>query len=286
MPTVTRLETGESYAERAVPSEATVRYKVLGAYTGESAVSAVKAEFGPTGTVHLEDQTGRLKSYQYVAVERVGAGSDRGWLVDVMFSLDSGGASFETPPVTEPDYATAEFNDLEKTIKAPYFFKVPTQYESGGSIATSFDWNSGVQDFVIAGLAFRAVVNVPASEYNFAAFDSARLQKNKIHTFGGVKWQYLGATSSQIASDVWKITHEWWNDPGNDAPPIPIGSNASDIINAPARAPFEDYAKYVDPVVGPVLGPTYEPVVSVYSPYVEDPSGYTGLIGDPIGRVT
>lgn len=290
MPVVTRLDIGsESFELREKPSSARIRYAVIGAYRAFDATNAVKdpLNLGPAGTPHPDDPSGNLLSSSYVATERLGAGGDRGWYVDVQFTPFAGGANFEEPPITEPTYATAEFSTVDRIIKAPYFFKSPLSFESGGSLVDSFDWKEGVQEFTVTGLQFRAVVNVATTaSYNLGAFIATRDQSNVIHTFGLQNWLYQGAVSSQVSIDVWQVTHTWYADPGNDAPPktgdVP---NASDIISAPDRGAFEDYQKFTTPVMGPVIGPTYTPGIGVRTVYETNANGYTGLVGDPIGRV-
>lgn len=293
MAVVTRIERGESFSEKVVPSDAVVPFLVTGAYTAKAAVSAVKSDFGVTGTLHPEDQGGRLRSVQYDAVERIGAGPERGWIVFVRFGVDGAGANFEEPTVTEPTYVTAEYSTLERTIKAPYYFKRPVTYPTASGTTQGFEWDLGTQEFSISGLQLRVVVNVIASQYTLGAFSAAQDQTNKLHRLpngnpGERLWQYLGAQSSQVAADVWQVTHEWWSDPGNEAPPKPTNlPNPADIINAPARLPFEDYSNYTGAVVPPGgFGALYVPVIDVYDPFEEDADGFQALPGDPIDRVT
>jgi hypothetical protein len=292
MAVVTRIEPGEAFSEKTVPSDAVVPFSVVGSYTARAAIGEVKSTFGDIGTLHPEDQAGRLRSVQYEAVERIGSGPDRGWVVFVRFSVDGAGANFEEPTVTEPTYVTAEYSTLERTIKAPYYFKRPVTYPTASGTTTGFEWDLGTQEFVISGLQLRVVVNVIKTQYTLGAFSAAQDQTNKLHRLPNGNpserlWQYLGAQSSQVSADLWQVTHEWWSDPGNDAPPKPTNlANQGDIISAPARLPFEDYSNYTLAVVPPGgFGALYVPVIDVYSPFEEDADGFNSLPGDPIGRV-
>jgi|GEM_PF-5070771 len=295
MPTVTRIERGESFSERAIPSDATLSFLVTNAYDPQEAIAAVKTspEMGPVGTPHPNDPTQRLTSVQYDVTERIGAGNDRGWIVFVRFSVDSSGANFQPVPDTEPTYVTAEYSTLERVIKAPYYFKRPIAYPSGGSITQGFEWDLGTQEFTVSGLMLRVVVNVISSGYNLGAFIFSQDQTNKIHRLpngnpSDKAWQYLGAQSSQVAADVWSVTHEWWSDPGNDAPPKPTElQTPDDIVTAPERLPFEDYTNYVVPVQNPSSGGVlYVPTIDVYEPFVEEANGWSNLPGFPIQRLT
>ena len=289
MPVVKRLDIGESFEQGQSPNSATIRYSVIGAYRSINATNAVKeiSNFGPPGTPHPDDPTGNLKSSRYLATERLGAGGDRGWYVDVQFTPAGGDANFQPPPITEPVYATAEFSNVFRTIKAPYFFKSPLAYESDGSLVEAFDWKEGVDEFTITGVQFRAVVNVATTvNYNLGAFLVTKNQSSVIHTIQGVDFLYEGAVSSQVSLNVWQVTHTWFADPGNDAPPKTTDvPNPSDIISSPERDPFQDYQKSQVPAIGPTAGPVYTPIIGVREVYARNPTGYTGLVGDPIGRV-
>ena len=289
MPTARRIEPSESYGEGAIPSNATIRYEVLNAYKASEAILYVKENEIDVGDIHPDVPGSRLQATRFRAAERIGSGNDRGWFVDVEFGVDGTGANFEEPPVTEPDYSTAEYSTLERVIKAPYFFKTPVQFPdpAGGTVVTGFDWEKGVQEFTITGLSFRAVVNVGPSDYNLGQFRVAAEQANKLHPFGQLQWQYLGADSAQVSADVWSITHEWWHDPGNPEPGPPTVVNIADLILAGPRATFEDYVSWVSDATPPGgTGAIYEPGISVYKPFIEDANGFANLPGDPIGRVS
>jgi hypothetical protein len=287
MPVVKRLDLGESLEAGQLPNSATIRFSVIGAYHSLDAINEVKTVFGPPGTAHPDDTAGNLKSSRYLASERLGAGSDRGWFVDVQFSPAGGEANFQAPPVTEPDYVTAEFSNVFKTIKAPYFFKSPLSFEQDGSIVNSFDWKEGVDEFTVTGIQLRVVVNVATTtQYNIGAFFVTQNQSSVIHTIEGVDFLYEGAVSSQVSFDVWQVTHTWYADPGNDAPPKTTSvPDSADIISSPKREPFQDYQKYRTDVMGPTTGPAYTPAIGVRDVYKKVPGGHNGLIGNPIGRL-
>ena len=115
MATVKRIQPGESYGEGAIPSNATIRFEVLGALKASEAIMAVKDDVAngiAVGDIHPDVPGSRLQATRFRAVERIGAGNDRGWFIDVEFGVDGTGANFEEPPVTEPEYVTVEYDSL------------------------------------------------------------------------------------------------------------------------------------------------------------------------------
>lgn len=289
MATVKRMESSESFERTSLPVRATIRYLVLGAYKANAAVEAVQNDPDgiALGDAHPDAIAGdRLQATRFRVSERVAAGEDRSWFVDVEFGIDGSGANFEEPPTSEPDYSTVEFSTVDKDFKAPYWIREPQVGVSpSGTLTTTYKWEERFSEFQITGLQLRVVVNVNADEYKLSNWVANQAQVNRIHTIGGsTKWQYLGASSSQVAVDVWQVTHEWWADPGNGPIPIPDGANPSQTITyTQDRLPFEDYQSYKIPAgVGiPGVGPVWVPVVSIYEPFVEEANGFTNLVGYP-----
>jgi hypothetical protein len=298
MTMVTRQDSGETFERGNLPSRATVRYLVQGAaaYRANDACLAVQSganfedpnDAVPLGAAHPDAIAGdRLKASRYRAVQRAGAGNDRSWFVDVEFSLEGGGANFEEPPISEPTYATIEFSTVDRQIKAPFWIKVPQAGVSpSGTLSTTFKWQEEFTEFSVAGLQLRVVTNVSATQYALSNWVTNQDQVDKIHTIGGRKWQYIGASSSQIAIDVWRVTHEWWADPGNGpvTANLPAGVNGSDVVFFDGDRPeFQDYQSYRVPVGAgiPGVGPVWVPVVGLQEPYIEEPSGFQNLVGHP-----
>lgn len=286
MATVKRIENGEAYEEKAIPSSATVQYEVLGAYTASGAVAAVKGVV-PLGSAHPDGISGdRLKSVRYIPSERISAGDSRGWFVSVEFTLDGSGANFEEPPITEETYATAELAVVKREIEAPYFRKQKVFSRVGTSVVETFRWVEDSQKISLNTLTLRIVVNVGPTEYTLAAFKSIRSKTNKLHVIEGDKWIFNGGSATQVSVDTWRIAYEWWADPGNPALPVPTGSNASDLILPPERPSFTNYFKDLVTVgIPPLTGLTQVPIIRISEPLIDDPNGYVGLPGNPIGSV-
>jgi len=296
MPTVTRMEAGESLERASKPSRASIRYLVQGgAYTSNAAIAAVQDDVVngiALGDVHPE--VAGLTATRFRAGERVGAGTDRSWFVDVEFGLDGAGANFEEPPVTEPTYSTTEFSTVDKDFKGPYWIRQPIVGVSpAGVLSTTYAWEERFIEFRVSALQLRVVTNVTSdpnqslNPYVLSNWVQNNAQVNKIHNIpvgGSFRWQYLGADSSQIAPDIWRITHQWWSDPGNGPIALPDGINPSETRTFDSnREPFTDYQSYKIPVGAgiPGVGPVWLPVVSTYEPFLADPTGYTKLVGWP-----
>ena len=296
MPTVTRMEAGESLERASKPSRASIRYLVQGgAYTSNAAITAVQDDTVngiAIGDVHPE--AAELTATRFSASERAGAGTDRSWFVDVEFGLNGAGANFEEPPTTEPTYSTIEFSMVDKDFKGPYWIREPIVGVSpDGVLSTTYKWEERLIEFRVSALQLRVVTNVTSdpnqsqNPYMLSNWVQNNAQVNKIHNMpvgGTFQWQYLGADSSQIAPDIWRVTHQWWSDPGNEPIPLPDGINPSETVTFDSqREPFTDYQSYkisVDETI-PSVGPVWLPVVSTYEPFVADPTGYTKLVGWP-----
>lgn len=294
MAIVQRMEASESFERTSLPVRATIRYLVLGAYKANEAVESVQTDPSgiALGDAHPDAIAGdRLKATRFRVSERVAAGVDRSWFVDVEFNIDGSGANFEEPPVNEPGYSAVEFSTVDKDFKSPYWIREPQAGVSpAGVITTTYKWEERFLEFPLTGLQLRIVVNVTADEYKLSNWVVNQGQVNRIHTIGGsTRWQYLGASSSQVTVDVWQVTHEWWSDPGNGPIPLPNGANASETITfGDPRPPFQDYQSYKIPAgVGiPGVGPIWIPVVSLYEPYIDEPNGFQSLVGYPFNADT
>lgn len=296
MATVKRVEAGETFEASSVPSRATVRYLVQGsdAYRAIEAIAAVQNDVVngiALGAPH-PDEIPSLTAVRFRASERVGAGQDRSWFVDVEFGLNGSGANFEEPPITEPTYSTVEFSTVDKDFNGPYWIREPIVGVSpAGVLSTTYKWEERFVKFPLSALQLRVVTNVTSSSstnpYMLSNWVQNNAQVNKVHNIpvgGSFRWQYIGADSSQIAPDIWRITHQWWSDPGNGPIALPDGINPSETVTYDLdREPFQDYQSYKIPAgVGiPGVGPVWIPVVSVYEPFVSDPTGYTKLVGWP-----
>lgn len=287
MATVTRQDLSESYEQGAIPSSATVRYLVEGAYTAFSAVSAVQSDAVAFGDPHPDSIPGdRLRASRFRPSERVGAGADRGWFVDVIFTLDGSGANFEEPTTTEPDYVNPEMVVTRKEIEIPIFVKKKmfNGNPAGGVPIETFRWERDDRKVQTNGITLRITVNVGAGVYNLANFSLISAQSDKVHQFGGRKWQFIGANSSQVAADVWRLTYEWYADPGNAEI---TGVDTDKTIVPPARGPFQDYRPEMVSVVVPGSFGAFEiPTIEVVEPLEEDLTGWTSFpIPNPIIEV-
>jgi hypothetical protein len=287
---VTRIESSETMSAKNVPSSATVQYLVTGENTANGAIEAVKAEnILPFGSAHPDGIDGdSLKAVEYNATQRIGSGNDRGWIVSVGFRLDGAGANFQEPPITEPDYSTAELAVVKREIEAPYFRKQKVFSRVGTEVVETFRWVEDSQKFTLNTITLRVVVNVDSTKHNIAAFGEIAEQTNKIHTLptaNGVdqkKWLFNGGSSSQISVNTWRIAYEWWYDPGNPALPVPEGAIQEDLILPPERPQYTNYFKDLVTVgIPPLTGLTQVPVIRISEPLIEDAQGYRDLPGIP-----
>lgn len=192
---------------------------------------------------------GVLRMAGLTAVERIGAGTDPRYRFRAEYappgsSLTGGGQPADRTGLTFRAYST-EF--VPMTLEAPTFTAVPIWFEDepgGTRTVKGVEWKSVSIKVAMSAIKLSVEVNLSVWGINEVAIVAGQMLK--VHTFGGRKWQFLGARQSfgGFRADENKITYSWLSEPG-----IPVeyfaayNARQGQIGNGgypiPALAPFE-----------------------------------------------
>lgn len=216
--------------------------------------------------------------------ERVGAGADVGWYVDVVFGKNrlSGSDVRITPPdTTNIDYVLDSASFRKDIITIPVVVETELVFPqpiTGIPISTFLSRTIEVQRVLP-----RTVYNLRLNVNSFTQSDLYAIedQTGKIHQFGGRKWLFEGGDSSESEQGVFTINYSWLGDPGTPELEIPTGDGVNQAITTPERPPFHDYViRFYVLTTGPLSGQSRARVETVQT-YEEDLTGYLSLPGGP-----
>lgn len=285
---IIRQYASETLEEQSNPNRKVIRYFVPSAPTSNSAIASIKSTVVNFGATDPDGATNGLLATSFRATERVGAGSQQGFYVDVEFTRNGGGFSGPQIPNQEPDYRLVDFTTERRKLIAPVFKQVPIAVSDGTTVTQSFDWARDDREFEETFQIVRVRCNVSSAPGNALA-TIVTPQLNKVHQIYGAdevgRYRFIGVQANQVNGDVWRITYEWERDNGSVEPTNADADNedwvSEPILLPPARPPYHDYEANLIPVVGPVLGPNFEPSIKVTRIYEENLTGANSFPGNP-----
>lgn len=292
---IIRTYAGETLDANNNINRKTIRYWVPGELTSDAAVDELQGTEINFGDPDPDDNANGLTATEFRAVERAGSGSEQGFFVEV--TLTRGGGGFSGPPINnqDPGYRLVDLTTERRRLTFPVLKKIPVAYSTGSSVVNSFDWIRDDREYEQRFLILRVRCNVPSGSYIGANFDAVIApQVNKVHTLytsssGLNKWRFLGANANQVNGDVFRVTYEWEQDRGSDAPDNASADNgtvgSNPILLPPARPPYHDWEVRFEPVAGPTLGPQSDPVIEATEMFEEDLTGAAGFLGNPLGAL-
>lgn len=265
-----------------MPTSDTLRYNVPGAKKADalahSSLAAVLA------SEHPDFPGYGMWPQSAVAVERIGAGTDIGWIVEVEYALNrltGSGVQVVPPDTTDQLYKLESVSTRIEEITIPVVHVQRAYLPILGSILPPVLTNFSVQRLdvkqVLPMTQYQVRLNVEKSTFDAASVATIAGETGKIHTFGGLQWLFQGGSSDELESGVVSIVYTWMNDPGTPA----IASLVNDNINlyriAPDRLPFQEY---VVRTFTTASGPDAE--ILCVNTYEANPTGHTTLPGSPI----
>lgn len=227
----------------------------------------------------------QVRAAAFSAGEVTGSGPDMFMKIGVLYNRE--GQSFSSPPPddTAPGYTAVSLDTKSIDITVPYFigyeektFQVP--YLSAGS-ASTITYTLQERTVSVSGAIYTREVSVPTFGGSDAAVISS--QHDKVHTFGGKKWQFKGASVSRVSVDQYNISYHWFTEPGNGALEIDVPASSRAPIMPPARDPFQQYFVGVMDFVGPpepgTIAPLTIPYIIARDVLVEEAAGWAVLPG-------
>lgn len=262
-----------------LPESDTVRYIVPGNAKADILADLDLAAVTAPGTPHPDSIPGLTFASMNI-VERIGSGTESGWIVDVVYArnrLSGGGVAVTPPDRTSQFYRLDSTSSRIEEIEIPLVAKQAHEFylPFGGTI-TAYTFKR----FSIKQTLPRTQYTLELNTNTFGPSDVYAIQgqTGKIHQFGGSKWLFQGGSMDEQEEGVYSITYTWLNDPGTPEVTIPDvpGSDTTYLVT-PARGPFQSY------VVRPYQddsGYTQIEIVLVGT-YEEDLTGWLSLPANP-----
>ena len=292
---IVRQYSGEVLDEQNNPIRKVIRYFVPSAVTSTAAVASIKATEINHGDTDPDDATNGLLATDFRATERIGAGSEQGFFVEVTLTR-GGGGGFTGPniPNQEEDYRLVDLTTEIRRLRFPVFKQISVAYPGASGVVMAEDWVRDDRDFEQAFQILRVRCNLPSGTFLGTNFDQViSPEVNKIHQLyasstGLNRWRFIGAQANQVNADVFRITYEWEQDRGTDAPENALANNGTidpmdpqPILLPDTRPAYHDWEAYVEPVAGPVIGPLFEPKIVATRKYIENLTGANAFPGLP-----
>lgn len=289
---------GESLEEFSTPRRKVIRYWVPGEVNSNDAIAELKDTTIDRGDADPDGSS--LIALRFTATERMGAGSDQGFMVDVEFGATGGTGSFPEIEDQDPAYRLVDLTAEQRRIILPVFKRVKTAFADtlGDAPTIGEEWSREDAEVSQVFQVLRVTCNVPRASYIGYNFDqNIAPQINKIHSLyasstGLNKWRFIGANASQVNGDVFRITYEWEQDRGTDQLEIRDGatliSDSGEVTTSapylvpPVRDAYHDYVTRTEDLPGPIAsGTTFNPVIEVMRVYSEALTGANAFLGDP-----
>jgi hypothetical protein len=292
---IVRQYSGEVLDAQNNPIRKVIRYLVPSAVTSTAAVDSLKATEIDYGDTDPDDATNGLLATDFRAIERIGAGSEQGFFVEVTLTR-GGGGGFTGPniPNQDEDYRLTDLTTETRRLRLPVFKQITAAYPGASGVVMAEDWVRDDREFEQTFQILRVRCNLPSGTYLGTNFDQViSPEVNKIHQLyasstGLNRWRFIGAQANQVNADVFRITYEWEQDRGTDAPENALANNGTidpmdpqPILLPDDRPAYHDWEAYAEPLAGPVIGPLFEPKIVATRKYIENLTGANAFPGNP-----
>ena len=274
------MGTGAVFGGVAVDSD-TLRYLVPGNTKADALANVDLQALIASGT-HPDGISG-LFLQAANPTERVGAGSDVGWYVDVVYGKNrmSGSDVRVTPPDrTSPDYRLDSTSSRIEIIEVPLLAEYQTEAMGptpGGGPLFLYTYNRIDLRRVLPMTQYMLKLNT--NTFGSAQVEAITKQTGKIHEFGNRKWLFESGQMSEVEEGVYSITYVWKHDPGT--PFVLVETGPGDpvyFLVTPTRGPFQEYI--IEPYKDGNDNQRFR--VKVRDTYEEDLLGWASLPGNPV----
>lgn len=238
--------------------------------------------------------------------ERGGSGAAPVYRIEAVygppgFSLSGGG-----PPAdrTAPNFRAVTVETVPLVLEAPVFVAVPV-YSADDAAGTptrtivGAEWKREARKVSVNATRLVIEVNFPEAAWGPAQIAIVNGQYNKVHTFWGMKWQFMGARSSFGTRKAGQhtVVYTWIGETG-----LPISyftkynmrqaTAGNGGYPLPGLLPFERWvvrwardvgtSPFLPPLPSVPLDDYIRPDIFAEAYLAEEPTGYQSLPGAPI----
>lgn len=236
------LSVGQTFNSSVAESD-TLRYLVPGATKADVEANLDLIALTTPGAAHPDGIPG-LTVQGHTVSERVGAGTDVGWFVDVTFARNrlSGGGVAVTPPDK-----TSQFYRLDGTSSRIDEITIPLLAKQAKTFwvpygGTRIGYTYKRFDIKRALPRTQYVLEVNTATFGQTEVNALEAQTGKIHQFGGKKWLFQGGSMDEAEEGVYSITYTWMSDPGTPEVTITdVPGSDTVYLTTPERMPFQEY---------------------------------------------
>lgn len=174
---------------------------------------------------YREHPSGYLAFGGLTVGQRIGSDTSPAYEIEVAYIVPGGSLTGGGTPVdrSKPTFRAVATESVPIELEAPIFTAIPLYLEvqvAEGQPPTrslrGVDFKQDSLRFTVMGVRLTVEINLPAGGWGPAEIAAVAAQYNKVHTFYGRQWMFIGASQSfgGYRADQHKVIYSWLSEPG------------------------------------------------------------------------